>query len=255
MSDYNAAVRPRFHLATFDRDALRGTLIDDEASHLIRVLRMGIGAEVDVFDGRGGMFRASVSALARDAVSVTIVEEVAPAPEPVVAVTVAMSVLKGDKMDAVVRDVTMMGAVKIQPVISKRSETSLMALARAHRIDRWQRIAVSSVKQCGRAVVPDIATPVSLETFLRSAPSTAGSRADKLALVEPAAGEGRLFSEIARLPRLHLLVGPEGGWSPDELTMMASAGVTSVSLGGRTLRGETAPLVALAALYEAWRAW
>jgi 16S rRNA (uracil1498-N3)-methyltransferase len=243
-------VRPRFHLAELDRDAARGALADDEASHLIRVLRLGVGAEIDVFDGRGGMYRASVAALTRDAVSLAILDAVAPAPEPAVRVTVAMSVLKGDKMDSVVRDVTMMGAAAVQPIVSTRSETSLATLARAHRAERWQRIAVSSVKQCGRAVVPDILPPLGLDDWLGRSPAGA-----TLALVEPSAGAGLMLTEVPRQQAVGLLIGPEGGWTPAELSTMVNAGVTSVSLGARTLRAEAAPLVALAALFEAWRAW
>jgi 16S rRNA (uracil1498-N3)-methyltransferase len=243
-------VRPRFHLAELDRDAARGALADDEASHLIRVLRLGVGAEIDVFDGRGGMYRASVAALTRDAVSLAILDAVAPAPEPAVRVTVAMSVLKGDKMDSVVRDVTMMGAAAVQPIVSTRSETSLATLARAHRAARWQRIAVSSVKQCGRAVVPDILPPLGLDDWLGRSPAGA-----TLALVEPSAGAGLMLTEVPRQQAVGLLIGPEGGWTPAELSTMVNAGVTSVALGARTLRAEAAPLVALAALFEAWRAW
>ncbi len=180
----------------------------------------------------------------------TILEAVAPAPEPAVRVTVAMSVLKGDKMDSVVRDVTMMGAAVVQPIVSTRSETSLATLAKAHRAERWQRIAVSSVKQCGRAVVPDIPLPLDLSDWLGRAAAGAA-----LALVEPSAGGGTLLSDVPRREAVNLLVGPEGGWTPEELSMMANAGVTCVSLGARTLRAETAPMVALAALFEAWRAW
>jgi len=109
---------------------------------------------------------------------------------------------------------------------------------------------VSSVKQCGRAVVPEIPLPLNLSDWLgRTQPGAT------LALVEPSAGTGRLLTEVPRQEAVGLLVGPEGGWTPDELTLMVNAGVTSVSLGGRTLRAETAPLVALAALFEAWRAW
>jgi 16S rRNA (uracil1498-N3)-methyltransferase len=243
-------VRPRFHLADLDRQAGRGTLADDEASHLIRVLRLRVGDEIDAFDGRGGMYRASVAELTRDAVSLTITETVAPAPEPAIRVTVAMSVLKGDKMDGVVRDVTMMGAAAVQPIVSTRSEISLATLARAHRAERWQRIAVSSVKQCGRAVVPDIALPLNLADWLEHAASKS-----TLVLVEPSAGAGTMLSDVRRHEAVNLLVGPEGGWTPEEILMMARAGVTSVSLGARTLRAETAPMVGLAALFEAWRAW
>ena len=214
------------------------------------MLRLGVGAEIDAFDGRGGMYRAAVAALTRDAVSLTILDAVAPAPEPAVRVTIVMSVLKGDKMDGIVRDVTMMGAAVVQPIVSTRSETSLATLAKAHRAERWQRIAVSSVKQCGRAVVPDIPSPVSLSDWLgRAIPGAT------LALVEPSAGGGSGLSELAHRAAVNVVIGPEGGWTPDELSMMVQAGVTRVSLGARTLRAETAPLVALAALFEAWRAW
>jgi 16S rRNA (uracil1498-N3)-methyltransferase len=196
------------------------------------------------------MFRATVTALAREAVTVDIAEAIAPAPEPGVRVTIAVSVLKGDKMDCVVRDLAMMGAAGIQPVVSTRSESSLTALARAHRGERWQRIAVSSVKQCGRAVLPEIASPLMLEDWLgRPRPGAT------LVLVEPSAGVGRTLLDIPRTAEVALLVGPEGGWTPAELSMMNAASVSSISLGGRTLRADTAPLVALAALFEAWRAW
>ena len=243
-------MRPRFHLAELDQQTGRGALAGDEASHLIRVLRLGVGAEIDAFDGRGSMYRAAVSALTRDVVSLTILGSVAPAPEPAIRVTVAMGVLKSDKMDSVVRDVTMMGAAVVQPIVSMRSETTLATLAKAHRAERWQRIAVSSVKQCGRAVVPGIPLPLNLSDWLgRAAPDAT------LALVEPSAGGGRVLSELPRRDVVNLLVGPEGGWTPEELSLMEEAGVTSVSLGARTLRAETAPLVALAAVFEAWRAW
>ena len=74
-------------------------------------------------------------------------------------------------------------------------------------------------------------------------------------MVEPSAGGGSALSDLASRDAVNVVIGPEGGWTPDELSMMAEAGVTRVSLGARTLRAETAPLVALAALFEAWRAW
>ena len=77
-----------------------------------------------------------------------------PAPEIAIAVALVISVLKGDKMDDVVRDAVMLGVAGIRPVISERSEISLSTMAKSQRIARWQRIAVASAKQCGRAVVP-----------------------------------------------------------------------------------------------------
>ena len=79
--------------------------------------------------------------------------------------TLVASVLKGDKMDDVVRDAVMLGVAAIQPVVSERSETSMAAMARSGRVARWQRIAVSSAKQCGRAVVPPIHPAMPLEWY------------------------------------------------------------------------------------------
>lgn len=248
--DYNVAVRPRFYVPGLDTVAGRGVLDHDEASHLTRVLRLGIGAEVVVFDGRGGMYLARVSEAARARVAVELVEQVAPAPEPRVAVTLALSILKGDKMDGVVRDAAMIGISAVHPVVSTRAEMAVAAVTRGHRVSRWQRIAVSSVKQCGGAVVPTIHAPAALEAWLarrREGPT--------LVLVEPAAGRGRTMSSIPPAPAATILVGPEGGWTPGELRAITAAGAEPVALGPRTLRGDAAPLVAMAALYEAWDGW
>lgn len=233
-------------------DLARGTgaLVEDEASHLTRVLRLTPGAAIDVFDGQGGMFEARVTQVARDRVALDIVAPVEPAPEPGVRVGLAACVLKGDRMDAVVRDAAMMGAASLQPLVSVRTEVTVAALLRGHRVERWRRIAVSSVKQCGRAVVPDIHAPVTLEQWLAS---SAGER--RLGLMEPSVGRGHGLAAIAPSPAVALIVGPEGGWSAGEIAAMTGAGVEPVSLGRRTIRAEAAPIVALAALYEAWKGW
>lgn len=242
-------MRPRFYLPSVDASG-RGELDDEEAGHLTRVLRLGVGAEIDVFDGRGGMFRALVTEAGRARVAVQRLEPAAAAPEPAVRVTLVMSVLKGDKMDAVVRDAVMMGAVAIQPVVAARSEVTVTALQRGRRAERWQRIAVASVKQCGRAVVPIVHAPVTLLTW-----SADPRDRPVLALMEPAGHTAAGLDGIARAEALDLVVGPEGGWSAEEAAEFAARGFRSVSLGRRTLRADVAPVVALAALYASWNGW
>lgn len=248
MPYYNQRVPPRFFLPTLD-PASGGTLTDDEARHLTRVLRLGVGDEVEVFDGRGHVFRARVTETTRDTAAVAIVSPVTAAPEPRVRVAIAVAVLKGDKMDAVVRDVAMMGAAAVQPLVSARTEVALAALQRGQRAARWQRIAVSAAKQCGRAIVPTVAEPLSLTSWLASPPSSI------LALCEPATGEARALGDVPPLGDVTLLVGPEGGWTPGEVSAIAAAPATLVRLGPRTLRADAAPLVAMAAVFEAWRGW
>jgi 16S rRNA (uracil1498-N3)-methyltransferase len=242
-------VRPRFHVSDIDAGGC-GVLADDEAGHLTRVLRLGVGADIDVFDGHGGMFHARVIDLVRGGARVQIVGPAPFAPEPAIRVTLVVSALKGEKMDDVVRDAVMIGVAAVQPVVAARSEVSVTALARAQRVRRWQRIAVASIKQCGRATVPMVRPPLDLLAWV-GAPG-----ADPvLVLQEPSAGTAPRFGEVPRAESVQLLIGPEGGWSPEECAAFQAAGFRAISLGSRTLRADAASLVALAALYESWDGW
>jgi 16S rRNA (uracil1498-N3)-methyltransferase len=236
--------------------ARQGELVplpDDEAQHLTRVLRLGAGDEVAVFDGRGHEFSGVVEFAAKAGVSIRIGASRESAPEPSVAVTLAQAVLKGDKMDDVVRDAVMMGVAAIQPIVTARTEVSLASLARARREERWQRVAVSSAKQCGRAVVPVVLSPITFEALL------AGIRAlavpgPALLCTEPSASSGAVALGDLDLPPPHeatLVIGPEGGWTTAELESADACRL--VTLGRRTLRADAMPLVALAALFAIWR--
>ena len=244
-----AGVRPRFYVPDLDASG-QAVLARDEAEHLVRVLRLGAGAEIDVLDGRGGMFHARVVELNRSGARIAVLAPTPAAPEPRLQVTLVVSVLKGDKMDDVVRDAVMLGASAIQPVVAARSEVSLAALSRGHRVERWARIAVASVKQCGRAVVPPVRQPLGIDTWMaRRLP------VPTLVLREPAAGLAQPLRDVTPSTDVQLLVGPEGGWSSDELAAFDAAGFESVSLGARTIRADAAPAVAMAALFEAWNGW
>lgn len=243
-------MRPRFHAPDLDAATRSAVLDAEESAHLIRVLRLGPGAEVEVFDGHGAAHRAVVAALTRQRVTLTLTGAAPVAAEPAVRVTVAAAVLKGDKMDEVVRDATMMGATTIQPLLTARTETSATALRRGHRRERWQRIAVSAVKQCGRGVVPRVEDAVALDEWELPADS-----AVTLVLVEPAAGGGVRLTSLTPAAAVTLVSGPEGGWTPDELDALAQAGARPVALGPRTLRADTVPIAAMAALFEAWGGW
>jgi 16S rRNA (uracil1498-N3)-methyltransferase len=220
----------------------------DEAEHLTRVLRLSTGDRVRVFNGRGAEFEAVVDAADRDGVRLRIGARCAPAPEPRVAVTLAQAVLKGDKMDDVVRDAVMIGVAAIQPIVTARSEISIAALSRSRRRERWERIAVSSAKQCGRAVVPTIHEPCALTSTEIGVPRPV------FVLVEPGVSSGvRLGDLDPAIPaEATLVVGPEGGWTPEEVQAATALG-SLVTLGGRTLRADAMALVALAALFTRWR--
>ncbi len=225
----------------------------DEGRHLARVLRLRAGDAVRVFDGRGHEYLARVEEAGKRQTIVRLVEAVETVSESSVSITVAQSVLTGDKMDAVVRDLTMLGVASVQPICSSRTEVGAAAIARSHRVERWRRVAVASAKQCGRAVVPSIADPLRLQDWL--AADTSGVR---LILVEPAGDvpAGRSGAECVSHDgpqrSVSLLIGPEGGWTPQEADMACRAGFVPWTLGARTLRAEAAPVVAVAILQYRW---
>jgi 16S rRNA (uracil1498-N3)-methyltransferase len=232
---------PRFYVPHLDPNVRETPLPADEATHLTRVLRLSAGDDVAVFDGRGREFRARVTDTARRKVLIELLEPIAAAPEARVPITLVQAVLKGEKMDAVIRDATMLGVSAIEPIITART------IARGPRAenDRWTRVSIASAKQCRRAVVPAIAPPRPFDEWVRS--SAHGLR---LMMVEPAATSTEICSlhllENHAAGSLALIVGPEGGWTADEREQAEQSGCLSVTLGGLTLRADAVAVAALA---------
>lgn len=237
----------RFYAPGLPREGGSVVLSADESRHLSQVLRLGPGAAVRVFDGRGREHDARVESAAQSRAALRLGAPASPAPETAVRVTLAAALLKGDHFDAVVRDATMLGAAAIQPLVTARTEVPAARAGRLGRLDRWRRVSVGAAKQSGRAVVPDIAAPAALAEALAALPRPL------IALAEPAsgAGTGRI---PAAPPEATVLVGPEGGWAPDEVAALERSGAVLLQLGGRTLRADAAPLVALAVLLHEWGA-
>ena len=227
------------------------TLPRDEAEHLTRVLRLGVGDTVAVFDGRGHEFLARVTAAVRRDVTMQLLSRLEPAVEPAVSLTLVQAVLKGEKMDDIVRDAVMLGAAAIQPIVSLRTEVTVASIIKGARLDRWRRVALASVKQSRRAVVPEIRTPLTLENYLGEPPA-----ALRLMLVEPGASVRSEPLSALRGERLPadavVLVGPEGGWADQECSAAVALGVRLVTLGHRTLRADAIPIAAISVLQYLW---
>jgi 16S rRNA (uracil1498-N3)-methyltransferase len=242
----------RFYAPTLDPGDELVALPRDEAEHLTRVLRLGAGDTVAVFDGRGSEFLAKVSSALRRDVKVQLVSRLEPAAEGAVPLTLVQAVLKGDKMDDVVRDAVMLGVAAVQPIVTKRSETTVAALIRSAKTDRWHRVAIASVKQSRRAVVPEIHVPLTIETMLDEP-----AAALRLMLVEPSADadvEPISIVQAMRAPAdAALFIGPEGGWTPQECAAAHQRGVRLVSLGQRTLRADAVAVAAISILQFVWK--
>ena len=247
-------VHARFHAPAANHEGDIVLLPDEEARHLTQVLRLRSGALIRVFNGRGVEFEAVVVRAGKKQVEVRVGSTRDAAAEAKVAITLAQSVLKRDKMDDVVRDAVMMGAAVIQPIVTARSEITLASLSRGRKRERWSSIAVASAKQCGRAVVPAVLEPQTFEAAIASI-SALTLPSPCLMFVEPGATVTAIpIGDLEPAPpgRATILIGPEGGWTADEIARGAAVS-RQVMLGGRTLRADAMATVALTALFTLWR--
>ena len=245
---------PRFLAPALDPASTDVTLPAEEARHLTRVLRLGPGARVAVFDGKGREFIATVAAASRDRVTLRLDEAVAQTPDPRVALTLAQAILKGDKMDDVVRDATMLGVKEVVPLLTEHVSVKPGVVAKGKPEERWARVAVASAKQCRRASVPVVHSPVRLDSWLADQTRKGGL---KLMFVEPTIIEERVraLRDVMTGPvpsHASIIVGPEGGWSSREVEEAVLCGSVPVSLGQLTLRADAVALVALSALTTIW---
>lgn len=239
---------PRFYVPGATTPGAQAALPPEEARHARTVLRVRVGTRVAVFDGRGHEFVAEVERVSPRAVEVRLLEPRPSAPELALSLVVAQAVLKGGKADHAVRDVTMLGATAIRPLLTDRVVLPGAVASRLER--RWEKIAIASCKQCGRATIPQIQPAATLDEWL-----AADRAALRLLLVEPGAPVEASALRALRSDRpssASLTVGPEGGWTSGELARALAAGCRPVGLGPRILRAEVAPVVALSALLALW---
>lgn len=221
----------------------RITLPEDSAAHLVRVLRLREGDACVLFNGDGHDYPARlVQAGKREAV--VELGDAAPADnESPLRITLLQGIARGEKMDLILQKATELGVAAIMPVNGERTEVKLDAERAGKRLAHWREVAVSACEQCGRARLPDIAPPQSLEQAVLAL------HRDMLLLILDPEAIDRLATLVAPASmRIAIAIGPEGGWSPRDLATLEGAGFTGLQLGPRVLRTETAGLAAIAAL-------
>lgn len=237
--------RHRFYAApsSFTETSVR--LDADEANHLTRVLRLGSGARVFVFDGEGAEYECEVARVAKHEVDLNLLRRLDDVVESPLRLTLAQALIKGDKFDLVIQKATELGVTRIVPLVTEHSDIK-RDIRRAEerlgqRTQRWRRISLEALKQCGRRRLVEIREPAHFDEFC-------GSAARGACLIFSERGGESLAEVSAKLrdvDQLCLCVAPEGGWSERELQMAASCGFTPVSLGSRILRTETAAIAAV----------
>ena len=236
--------RRRFHAppSDFNFENLTVTLRADEARHLREVLRLKAGDAVYVFNGAGREFRCIIQNARRDSAELRIDSELAPRPESQLELKLGVALLKGEKFDLVVQKATELGVNKIEPVITRHADIQLRDESDASkRVTRWQRIALEATKQSGRAVVPEVSSPVSFESYLE------GTKDAELRLMFSERDGGGLWLISGRAPQSAVaVVGSEGGWSKEEIALAREHEFHVITLGGRILRAETAAITAAA---------
>ena len=249
----NVTNRRRFYAAPdqFDAGNLQVTLDREETHHLRKVLRLAAGDEVCVFDGEGREFLCLVKDKARgEAERLNVLRPITPAqPESPLDLTLAVALLKNEKLDWVVQKATELGVKRITPVMTKRADVRLRKETDAvTRTARLQRLALEAAKQSGRARVPVVDPPLGFEALILNSSS---SWEEKHLLFAEREGRGLVetFGEWTAAPlRITALVGPEGGWEDAEIERAREKGWAIITLGGRTLRAETAALTIVALL-------
>ena len=220
-----------------------------DAHHIARSLRMAEGDEAYVCDGEGGEYRVTLSRIRDEECVADIVEQIDSGAEPKCQITLFMAYPKGDKLETVIQKAVELGACRIVPFESSRCIKRPKAEKAEKQTARLARIAEEAAKQCGRAIIPEVAQPVTYKQMLAEATEHA------LSLFCYENEEGRSIKDaIHALPcpkSISIIVGSEGGFSVEEVDSAIQAGCTIVSLGNRILRCETAPSYALSAIsYE-----
>ena len=245
----------RFYLPPADCQGPSLSLIGREAHHALHVLRLRRGERVHVLDGAGKTLVCEVAETGpgRDRLVLNVLERQATPPLPF-QITLAQAIPKGKLFEAIIQKATELGVYQIIPLITQRVVGKMDSKDAQQKADKWRIVAVEAIKQCGSAWLPRVEPPMSINEFVEQ------MRRIELPLVGSLASEAyhprRFFESFAqthgRKPKsISFAIGPEGDFTPDELSCLQTAGALPINLGRLVLRTETAAIYCLSiANYE-----
>jgi 16S rRNA (uracil1498-N3)-methyltransferase len=222
-------------------------LSENAAAHATRALRLNVGDHAIVFNGDGFDYACTLTSVKKNSVTVTITDANAISNESPLDITLLQGISSGDRMDFTIQKAVELGVRQIQPINSQRSVVKLTHDRAEKRVEHWQNIAVSACEQSGRAFVPKVLPPLTLEGWLSQNPYNNTVRI----LLNPV-GAKRLAEIQKPDTAIELLIGAEGGLSQGEIDLAISQSFQSIVLGPRILRTETAALTAISVMQSLW---
>lgn len=215
-----------------------------DARHIGGALRMAVGETLTLCDGNGTDYAATITAIGKDTVTVSVDGAAPNATEPTLAVTLYMGMPKGDKLEFVIQKAVELGVTAVVPVVTARSIVRVSGKDAEKKQVRLQRIAAEAAGQCGRGIIPTVYAPIDFKSAL------ARLKEERVLLCYEGGGApiGTLVTPDDTA--VSLVIGPEGGFAPEEVEAIKALGGQIATLGPRILRCETAPIAALAVLME-----
>ncbi|MDF2376856.1 MAG: 16S rRNA (uracil(1498)-N(3))-methyltransferase [Verrucomicrobiales bacterium] len=236
----------RFYIPPPGWDLENLALSQEEAHHCLDVMRCSVGDRIIVFNGEGTEVEAEIVDTSKKHVQLKslLVSQTDPPPARL---TIGQAIPRGKNMDLIIQKATELGASRIIPLLSERTVVQLDAADLEKKRDKWQRVAIEACKQCGQNWLPTVETPLTVDQFVKKS----GNAFRLIAAISPAA---RTLKEIladwdeeneTRPADATLMVGPEGDFTPAEVSTAIGAGFSPLSLGPIILRSETAAIYAL----------
>ena len=236
---------PRFPIrkesSTENDGTLRGTISESDYTHITKVFRLGAGDRITVFDTESTEYEGTITDLSPRTIALQVHDTRMLRTEPELELCLFQAILKGSRMDGVISQATQLGVSGIFPVISERTQVRSTA-----KLDRWNKIARESTKQCGRATPPVVSEPVNFQDSFGIR-----ERSEMKIILYENQDEllGDYMHSLTRpVNSINVYIGPEGGFSEKEVALAEENDYIALGLGKRILRAETASVVSLALL-------
>ena len=216
----------------------------DKLHYMRNVLRLKAGLEIKVFNQLQKEYFAEIIAINKKQLVITLKKEIVPVPQSLLDITLIQSLSKGERMDYTVQKSTELGIKTIQPITSEFCEVKLKGPRLDKKLKHWQNIAISACEQSFRADIPEILTPISLAEYCKNQ--------RKGLLLEPEETQSLQSIAEQKWQEFDIVIGPEGGWSKQDLILLKSSGLTGIQFGKRILRTETVAPAILASIHSLW---